>query len=167
MQEDAVWRDLKNELNKTEWMTGVDERRKIITALFEIAPDTEAKFVYNIEDRMFMCRVNIVNKFPYEEEEIARDVFRLTDYFNRTLYFSRLLISTRDVHYFDIVLHFSSPLLVNLIEASSINGQVYWHYSCARDIYQTFQKLIHYGEDPEVLIGDFLKTIKMRQTPQN
>lgn len=51
MQEDFVWRDLKNGLHKTEWMSGVNEGHRSITVLFEIAPDTEKKFSYSIEDR--------------------------------------------------------------------------------------------------------------------
>lgn len=167
MQEAFVWRDLKNGLHKTEWMSGVNEGHRSITVLFEIGPDTEEKFSYSIEDRACICRVNILSKFPYEKNEIVADVFRLTDYFNGTLSFARLFIYTRDIHYFNITLYCSSPLLVNLIDTDALHDQVYWHYCYAKDIYHAFQRLIHEGEEPEILMGDFLQTIKMRQTPQN
>jgi len=156
-KEDLVWKDLKKLSAEMEWRCGIYEKEKYIETGFEIGNDKTARFLYLINNKDFICIVNILENFPVE---LTTDLFILAAHFNNLLNEGVVIIHTENqcVEY-----HLKNDILVHLLYSGEIYGVITYHYNASKEIYWAFQRLIEENEAPAIIIADLLKKMEAEE----
>ena len=153
-KEEICWNDLKKLRDESNWQSKTIEKEKVMECLFDLSENHRALFLYYVLDGSFICDVRIINENTYE---ISKDFFHLVAHLNTLLQNGHLNIniSNQSIDYKvkkDLTLHFLNP--------EELFYQILGHFNVAKDVYKSFQRLIHEDENPVVIIGDLLRRDK-------
>jgi len=154
VQEDLVWKDLKEIHSKADWRHGIYEKDKLIETIFDIADNKLERYYYLIHEGYFNCRVKVLDKYPIE---LATDLFILAAHFNNLLNYGVVRVDTESLY---VEYNQKIDVLIPLLYTGTIYQQLLSHYKTSKDIHWAFQQLVEKDEAPAIIIADLLKKIK-------
>ena len=150
-QDAVVWANLKQLHIDNAWKSGVYEHEKYIESVFEISKGMGATYYYMLYDRMYHCRVKVLDHYT---PELTTDVFVLAAHFNNLLGKGKVAVNVRDAF---VEYHYSCDVLVPLIYNDTLETRMLMHYDTSKDIYWAFSKLLNEHEAPAIIISDLIK----------
>ena len=153
-QEELVWKEIKVLHADSGWKYMINEKEKYIETFFEISKDTGASFYYKINDRLYHCRVKILEDFP---SSLTTELFILAEHFNNGMKNGVVII--------DVINNFveyrqKRDLIIPLLYKDEAYTQLLQHYSTSKNIYIGFKRLVTEHEAPVIIIADLLKKIE-------
>jgi hypothetical protein len=150
-KEEVCWSDLKKLCNESNWQSKTLEKEMVMECLFDLSENYRALFLYYMQDGCFICDVRIINQNTHE---ISQDFFHLVAHFNALLTHGHLNINISDQ---SIDYKVKKELSLHFLNPNEIHYQLLGHFNAAKDIYESFQRLIYENEEPVVIIGDLLR----------
>ncbi len=150
-KEEVCWNDLKKLRDESNWQSKTLEKEMVMECLFDLSENYRALFLYYVQDGGFICVVRIINENTHE---ISQEFFHLVAHFNSLLTHGHLNINISDQ---SIDYRVKKELSLHFLNPNEIHYQLLGHFNVAKDIYESFQRLIHENEEPVVIVGDLLR----------
>lgn len=134
-----------------QWKYGVYENDRYIEATFNISEEFSVDFNYIISEYHFRCYVIINDDFP---TDLIPDMFILASHFNNLFKNGRIVVNPSNQY---IIYEIKTDILPLLLYPDEIEYLIILHYSSAKDVFKSFQRLFRENEPPALIIADLLK----------
>lgn len=150
-QPDIFWKQLVAFFKNKQWKYGVFENERYIEATFNISEEFSVNFIYTISDTQFRCFVKLNDDFP---TDLIPDMFILASHFNNIFNLGRIVVNPSS-HF--VIYEIRTDILPLLLYPEDIEYLITLHYTSAKDVFKSFQKLFIENEPPALIIADLLK----------
>jgi|SRR5690625_2683677 len=152
-REALVWEELKALFDRMgePYFVG-DIMQYFIGIKMEMMENTHpVSMNYYIHSKKVWFRSEVVSNFP---ERMVTDIFILASHLNNQLENGIVKVDVKEKK---VIYLLSRTALLGLLYSRELNDQFSTHFFNTRDIWCAFHRLLDEGEEPAVIIGDFLR----------